>query len=150
MRFRVTSVAGSEEGRRLGDITVAMEDRLAAVLGLLDFGSSIDQFTIVVVSVYDDPMENEEWCKAHRKLATIKNPITQTPMRLLSIAVPISPAEICTAEPDTLPKLVTNAVRRELAVRPKRLPKGLDFAQLSDAVARSLSPWFKSLANSVV
>lgn len=138
MRFRVTSVAGSEEGARLNEITVRMEEELNAELGVQEFGSSIDQFTLVVISVYDEPEENEVWCKAHRKIAMTTNPFTGETVRYLSVAVPLPPKTILASEGISLCEQVTASVQRVLATRPGRLPAGLDFKRLSAAVTSVL------------
>lgn len=139
MRFRVTSVAGSEEGARLNEVTVKMEDQLNAELSALEFGSSIDQFTLVVVSVYDEPEQNEVWCKAHRKIATAKNPFTGEAVRYLSVAVPLPPKEVLAAAGASLNERVTASVQKVLATRPSRLPSGLNFKRLSTAVTSALT-----------
>jgi len=140
MRFRVTSAAGSQEGAWLSDVTVNLEDQLNSELGTLEFGSGIGQFTMVVVSVYDEPEPNEEWCRAHRKLATAKNPLTGEVVRYLSVAVPVAPSAVLAAKDAALlTALVAASAVTVLAERPARLPAGLDFARLSAAVTSALT-----------
>ena len=100
---------------------------------------AIDQFTMVLVSVYDDPNANEKWCQGHRKLASAKHPFTGESTRYLSVAVPVAPAEVVAATPSELQRLVAAAIERALAARPSRLPKGLDYAALRTAVGSVLS-----------
>jgi hypothetical protein len=138
MRFRVTSVAGSEESACLNVVTVKLEDQLNAELGPLAFGSNIGQFTLVVVAVYNEPEQNEEWCKGHRKLATAKNPFTREAVRYLSVAVPLAPRKVMAAKGAALERLVASAAARVLAKRPSRLPAGLDFSLLSRSIKASL------------
>jgi hypothetical protein len=146
MRFRVTSVAGSDEGARLNAATVKLEDQLNAELGAQQFGSNLSQLTLVVVAVYDEPEQNEHWCKAHRKLATAKHPMTGEAMRYLSIAVPLVPKLVMAASDTTLEGLVARAAVRAVAIRPDRVPAGLDFTRLSRTVEASL---MRSVRNAV-
>jgi hypothetical protein len=138
MRFRVTSVAGSDEGARLNEATVKLEDQRNAELGAQEFGSNISQLTLVVVAVYDEPEQNEHWCKAHRKLATAKHPITGEATRYLSIAVPLVPKQVMAANGTALEGLVARAAARAVATRPNRVPASLDFTRLSRTVEASL------------
>lgn len=87
MRFRVTSVTDEEVAALLRDVTVCLEDTLNNLLGDRDFGNSIDQLTLVVVSVYDDEAGNSKWLKAHNRLGSFKDFVTSERKRYLSIGV---------------------------------------------------------------
>ena len=134
MKFRVTSAVWEESGARIRRITTAAEDNLNSSLANRDFGSDLDQFTIVIVSFSDHPQENERWAKAHRKLATAKHPVTGDEIRYLSIAIPITPNCITGASDEELNRLVMRNVADQIGVRPPRLPKGLNYQALSTAV----------------
>ena len=138
MRIRVTSVAGTDEGAHLNEITVKLEDQLNADLGAQEFGSNIGQLTLVVVAVYDEPNLNERWCKAHRRLATAKHPTAGEATRYLSVAVPIAPSEVLASNGVALKQLVARAAANVIAIRPLRVPAGLDFTRLSRGVEESL------------
>ena len=139
MRFRVTSVAGSVEGARLNPITVSLEDLLNAELGSSEFGSSIAQFTLVLVAVQDEPAENESFAEAHRKLGTAKNPFTGEALRYLSVAVPIPPSMIAARTDRELQELVASHIAAVLSDRPARIPKGLAFPRLAQSVLETLA-----------
>lgn len=138
MRFRVTSVTDEEVAPLLRDVTVRLEDTLNNLLGDGDFGDSIDQLTLVVVSVDDDEAENSKWLKAHNRLGSYKDFVTSEPRKYLSIGVPVAPSQLLELGKQQGLSLVSKAFASKLAVRPARLPRGLDFPRLSSAVQATL------------
>lgn len=139
MRFRVTSVACSEAGTALNDVTVRVEDWLNASLGDGDFGMEVDQITVVAISVDDDPSENSRWEKAHNKTGRFKHPITGERVSHISVAVAIPPAKVLACEPTELLLLFCVAATNRLSVRPVRVPKGFDYARCSSAISKALA-----------
>lgn len=126
------------EGTRLVRVTVPFEDQLNTALGGVDFGSRIDMFAIVIVSVDDDADENERFAKGQRRLATARTPFTGEPVHYLSVAVTISPLSLAQHDDLALPGYIASQIAAVLAVRPGRIPRGLDYPRLSISVSAAL------------
>jgi hypothetical protein len=139
MRFRVTSVASSETGALLRDVTVRVEDWLNASLGDGNFGIGVDQFTIVAISVDDDPNENSRWTKAHDKTGRFKHPITGESVSHISVAVTMPPAKVIASAPIDLLALFCNSSIHRLETRPARVPQGFDYERCSTAISKALA-----------
>jgi hypothetical protein len=141
MQFRVTSVAAEESAPALREATVKLERWLNASLHDGEFGEGLDQFSIVVISVEDDPSQNESWLKAQEKSGKAMQPFTGEPIRYLSVAVEVLPHEVRTKGPRELLVLVSARAKDRLATRPKRVPRGVDYARLSAAVGAALAAY---------
>jgi hypothetical protein len=138
MRFRVTSVAAEETAQPLRSVTVLLEDWLNASLGDGDFGVGIDQFVLVAISVDDVAEENERWAKAHDKTARLKHPFTGGVIRYISSAVLLPPSQVIALPEGSLLSYVSDAMANRVAFRPKRVPKGFDYARCAAAISKAL------------
>lgn len=138
MKFRVTSITGSEEGPTVNVVTVELEDALNAALSDQTFGSKLQQMTVVLISAFDDYADNQRWAKPHCKLGSVTNPFTKKRLLQLSFGVPVERARVLDTEHNELRLLLAGAIMTAVATRPKRIAAGLDYAGLSQAVQRVL------------
>jgi len=138
MLFRVTSVACEDVAAPLRETGSRLEGWLAATLADGDFGTGIDQFSIMIVSVSDDQSEDARWLSDGNKLGSFKTWPEGSRQRYLSVAVWVEPSKIAAAPLETQLSLVCAAIVDRLATRPARLPKGLDFVRLAKAVCVAL------------
>jgi hypothetical protein len=139
MRFRVTSITSEQSGDAIAAVTVTLEKWLNGALADGAFGGTLEQLTFVVVSVDDDVLENERWVKTHEKLATHHHPITGETTRYLSLAVQLAPSLVANSQYRILLAEVSQRAIERLSVRPKRVPRGFDFARCAAAVSATLS-----------
>jgi len=139
MKFVVTSVASDETAALLRDQTASVDALLNSVLGKWEFGDGIDQLSLVIVSVDDDPKENGKWVAPHNKLGSLSHPISGERIRFLSLAAPIPPSKLLSSTPSAGTALVREALLVTLASRPERLPRGYKFQDLATAVVSVLS-----------
>ena len=138
MRFRVTSVAAEEAGELLREATVKVEDWLNASLGDGKFGDSVDQFTIVAISVDEEPEENARWSTAHNKTGKFTNRFTGEQVRYVSFAVLLPPSLVVSKQPRDLLSYFCLATIERLKFHHKRVPKGFDYARCVTAVSKAL------------
>jgi hypothetical protein len=146
MRFRVTSVTDEETGSIIRDATVKMEDWLNAALGDGDFGTSVEQLVIVVVCVDDDPAENSRFAEKHNKAGRYKHPFSGESISYISFAVQLPPSVVHPLDLPTLLSRINETAIPLLRVRPKRLPKGFDYARSSEAVSKALAVFVQPVA----
>lgn len=64
--------------------------------------------------------------------------MTGKEIRYLSVAVPIAPTDIYASDDEELNRVVIKNIAAQLAARPPRLPKGLNYSALSNEVAALL------------
>ncbi len=138
MRFRVTCVTSGETGTLLGEATVRVQDWLNASLGDGNFGEDVDQYIIVAISVDDEAENNIRWSNAHNKTGKYKNPFTGESVRFISFAVLLPPSLLTSKAPAALLSYFCSAIMERLKLRPKRVPKGFDYARCAAAVSRAL------------
>jgi len=134
MRFRVTSITGSEEGALVGGVTVALEDSLNEQLSQRDFGSNLDQVSIVVVSAFDEILQNERWAASRCRLGHLTNQFTAERIRSLSFGVPVKREVVLCLHADKLSSYIRAEIVRVVSVRPRRVAAGLDYPALSSAI----------------
>ncbi|MGI4877405.1 MAG: hypothetical protein ACRYG4_07955, partial [Janthinobacterium lividum] len=91
---------------------------LVATLGDGDFGTGIDQFSIVIVSVSDDPSEDTRWLSDGNKLGAFKAWPEGRRQRYLSVAVWVEPSKLAAAPLEMQLSLVCAAIIDRLATRP--------------------------------
>jgi hypothetical protein len=139
MNFRVASVTSEETAALLRAVTTHIEQVLTANLTGDSFGEGIDQLSLVVVSVDEDPAANEAWAKPHRKLGSYKHMITSDRVRVLSLAAAVSPSKLVSLPESKRRQFVAELLSNEFGARPKRLPRGFDFPGLATAVCSALS-----------
>lgn len=138
MKFRVTSIAGPENGPLIRDATVRLQDWLNATLEDGEFGLGLEKFTFIVVSVFDEPEENERWAKAHRKLGSFTHQATGERVRDLCAAAAIPPQLFGSQQLVENLEIICRAMRAEITQRPKRLPKGFEYERFAAAVNAAL------------
>ena len=134
MRFRVTSITGSEEAPRVSGVTVALEDALNGQLSQRSFGSNIDQVSIVIVSAFDELLENERWAAPHCKLRHVTNEFSAERVRVLSFGVAVNRDVVLGLNERELTQHLNAAILRVISMRPKRVAAGLDYPALSSAI----------------
>ena len=134
----MTSVAAAESGSSVSDATVKIEDWLNASIGDGDFGEEIAQFTLVVISVYDDAEKNGRWVQTHEKLGVFKDFATGKRIPFLSVAVSVLPATVQSLLPRDLLSHICHSATERLTVRPKRLPRNFDFQNFARCVSTAL------------
>ena len=144
MNFRVTSVACEETAAPMRAITAKLEDWLNAALGNADFGSGVDQFAIVIISVSDESSDNERYVKVHSKLGNYKSITGLSATSYLSVAVEVPPASVAEATFEGLLAVASQAAIKQLSLRPKRLPRGYDYPRLSAAVTVALQAYARA------
>jgi hypothetical protein len=146
MRFRVTSVVSEDTGALLNEVTVRVEDWLNASLGDGNFGDSVDQFTIVAISVDDNAEENLRWAKTHNKTGKYKNPFTGEHVRFISSAVLLAPSTVIPKAPAALLSYFCASTIERLESRPERVPKGFDYERCRAAVSKALKVYVERVA----
>jgi hypothetical protein len=139
MKFCVTSVANDETASLLRDQTADLDALLNSVLGEWQFGDGIDQLTLVIVSVDDDPQENTRWAVPHNKLGAFTHHISGQRVRFLSLSALVPPNELLRSTSAASSALIRHAVLGKLSARPERLPSGYNFQDLAAAVASILA-----------
>jgi len=123
-----------------------MEDWLNRALSDASFGEGLDQFTLVIVSVDDEPGSDDRWVRANTRVLRFVDPFTSSPVRSLSVAAPLPPRVVLSARPDRLFAIVAEAIVAALAKRPARLPRGLDYDRCKRAIGHTLAIYETALA----
>ncbi|CAN5136459.1 hypothetical protein BH11PSE11_BH11PSE11_05160 [soil metagenome] len=139
MKFRVTSITGSEEGRDVSAVVVGFEDVLNMALSSKDYGSNLDQLTIVVVTAFNEFEENERWADSQDKLAHVKNEFSGERILYLSFGVSIRRETVLNSSKRQIQEHLSQAICSKLTRRPRRVPAGLDYEALSCAIQTTLS-----------
>jgi len=145
MRFRVTSVAGEENGAFLNEATVKLEDWLNASLSDGNFGGGVDQFTIVAISVDEEASENIRWSNAHNKTGRVKSPFTKEPVRYVSSAVLLPPSSVISKAPHAFLSYFCSAIIERLKSPPKGVPRGFEYVRCATAVSMALEVYVQQL-----
>jgi hypothetical protein len=138
MKYRVSSVTGTEEGALVAAVTVAIEDALNATLVRRDFGSDLDQVTIIVVTAFDEALANERWAKGCRKLGYVTSELTGKLIRHLSFGTPLERATVLRLRGRELQAHIANAIALSVEERPKHIATGLDYRALSTSMREVL------------
>jgi hypothetical protein len=141
VRFRVTSITDPDVGPRVAVVTAKIEDWLNASLSDGKFGEGLDQITFFVVSVWDEPSENERWAVPRDKLGRAKNHLTGESSRELSFGIPVAPSQFKTGELEQWLRVTAEALREEVSIRPKRISKGFEYEICASAISAALSPY---------
>jgi hypothetical protein len=136
MRFRVTSIVDPAVGAMVSATTTRIEDWLAAALSDGELGSSLHQFTIVVVAVDDDPSKNAKYGSDRLETLTIMPPGERR--RNLRVAIYISPAEMAAISEQVRFEKIAALATAKLRVRPKRIPKGFDYRRCAASMQAAL------------
>lgn len=123
-----------------------VEDWLNASLGDGIFGESVDQFTIVAISVDEDAEENARWSNAHNKTGKFTNRFTGKQVRYVSSAVLLPPSSVMSKAPRALLSYFCSAAIERLKSRPKRVPKGFDYVRCATAVSKALEVYVEQVA----
>lgn len=139
MRFHVTSIVATEVAPCVRDATVKLQEWLNAAMSAGDFGGHLDQVTMVIVSVEDEPAQNERWAKSHRGLGRPKNPFTGETYTELSFAVAIPPSKFDGANMEKALRVDSSAFMQSSLERPKRVPKGFDYERFATGLGAALS-----------
>ena len=138
MRYRVTSITDPEVGTGVAAVTTKLEDWLNAALSEGDFGPGLDQFTVFVVSTFDDVAQNERWASARDKLGRLKHPVSGQTLRYLSVGLSIPPARLLPADLKKGLSITCRTLREKLNARPRRIPKGFQYERFAAAVSAAL------------
>ncbi len=139
MRFHVTSITATEVAPCVRDVTVKLRELLNAAMSDGDFGGHLDQVTMVIVSVDDEPEQNERWAKSHRGLGRPKNPFTAETYTELSFAVTISPSKFDGTNLEKALRVASSAFVQTILKRPKRVPKGFDYERFAKGLGAALN-----------
>jgi hypothetical protein len=138
MKYRVSSITGTEEGAIVAAVIVAIEDALNATLIRRDFGSDLDQVTIIVVTAFDETVANERWAKGCRKLGYVTSELTGERIRHLSFGIPLERQTVLRLRERELQAHIATAIAQSLEERPKRIAAGLDYPALSASMLQVL------------
>jgi hypothetical protein len=138
MHFRVTSISGNEEGPRVRKAIAILESRLHMRSGQAAFGSDLTHLSIVFVSAFDDPAENEEWARKNSILGRSHPQDGGERTRCLAIGVPLQRAAMKYLDGNDLVHHLGTAAGLALVARPAKVPAGLDFTALAQWVRNSL------------
>lgn len=125
----------------MADVTTRLEDWLNASLSDGEFGGDLEQFTVFVVSAFDEAGENERWAAARDKLGSHKSPITGQSVKTLSVGLSIPPAELGAVDLQKGLNIVALALREKLRSRPKRVPKGFEYERCASAISAALAAY---------
>jgi hypothetical protein len=139
VRFQVTSITAEEVAPYVRDVTVKLREWLNASMSDGDFGGHLDQVTMVIVSVEDEPEQNERWAKSHRGLGRPKNPFTGETYTELSFAVAIPPSKFDGADLEKALRVASSAAIQTVLDRPKRVPKGFDYERFAKGLSAALN-----------
>lgn len=139
MKFRVTSITGQEEGRRVSSVTVAMEDRLNEMLAGTDFGSDLTLFVLLFVTAFDIPDENERWASGQTKLGRSRIDEQGQRIRIQSLGVPVERAEVKYLTGRSLADRLTAAAATALSTEPAKIAKELNWQKLRQEILSNLS-----------
>jgi hypothetical protein len=138
MKYRISSVTGTEEGAIMAAVTVAIEDALNATLVSRDFGSDLDQVTIIVITAFDETVANKKWAEGCRKLGHVTSEFTGERIRHLSFGTPLERETVLNLRGRELQAYVANAIAQSVEERPKRVAAGLDYPALSASMRQVL------------
>ncbi len=146
MRFRVTSITGPEEGRRISSVTVPMEDRLNQDLAAVDFGSDLTLFVLLFVTAFDEPEKNELWARGQTKLGRTRKDEHGNAARIQSFGVPVTRSEMKYLTGADLEAYLTTAAASAFSHEPPKSAKGLAWQTLRKEVLVRLSSTVQSAA----
>jgi hypothetical protein len=132
MKIRVTSVTSSEKNKLVRNATVALEDKLNPVFANSSYGGEIEQFTAVIVAVYSDPPENNQFCKDHNKIGSYKHPFTQEKVKFISFALPFDPEFVEPMTEYQIRVAICPALLNRLRNPGVKIPKQFDYARFAE------------------
>jgi len=116
-----------------------MEDRLNNELVAVDFGSDLTLFTLLFITAFDEPEENERWARGHTKLGRKRIDEHGQHARIQSFGVPVTRAEMKYLAGANLADYLAAAAANALSKEPAKIAKGLDWPNLRREVLTRLS-----------
>ncbi len=146
MRIGVTSVADPDVSKKVGDVTVHLEDALNGFFLGKSYGA-IDMFVAVVIST-DIPQELiDRFIEAHHKVSTMKNPFTSERIKTVSFALPFDHNLIQRATSSKVRQLVCKALIERLDNHGLKIPKTIDFREFADNMKLAVEIYARAQTN---
>jgi hypothetical protein len=136
MRFRVAAVQDSGLSQSLTDARLWIEDWLNRVLGDADFGCPSGCIMLVVFATVSLPKAPP----VSRLTAAAGEGPT------LALHVPVAPELVASTPPSDHKAMLCRELALGLPVKPRRIPKGLDYQRLRQALVASLEPFASGAA----
>lgn len=130
IKLRITSIAASEVGQLISNVTTVLEDRLRPHIEAQDYGADIEQFAVFFVSVDSDALENERYCVVNNRSSRYKHLLTGKMVKFVGIAVPVDPALVLQTSPEALHKILQDLLLEEMATPAYALPQKFDRQRL--------------------
>lgn len=149
MHIRITSVSWEEIGERLGNASVALEDRLNPLLASRNYGE-IERFMAVIVAVDSDPIENNRLATGYNKVGTYTHPTTGKRVKYISLALPFDPVVIKSAGSEQLLQLIVEALLNALENNSVKIPKSFHYSEFVKEMRCSLEVTNSSTRQRVV
>lgn len=132
MDVRITSVASSDVGQKISDVTVPLEESLRdKVKKELSEMEGIGQFMVVVVAVDSDPAINEGFCKGYHKVGSYTHPITGKRTKFIGFALNLDPQDVSCYPHDALKKAICTEIIKHLNNNDLKIPKKFDYQKFS-------------------
>ncbi|MCI3135025.1 hypothetical protein [Phenylobacterium aquaticum] len=128
MRVRFTSIVWEEVHAVATDALTFLEDRVALRIGSRSYGTGIDEFLGVLVSV--DTEDNSRFAKPYNNLGTVMSK-EGVKFRQLCLAVELDPEDLTGRTDTELASLFAKGLCERLRTVPARLPKGFDWNSFS-------------------
>ena len=123
MKLRVTSITASEVGSIVSKVTVLLEDKFNSFFESKSYGYSIDQFTIIVISVDDDPLENSKYfCEKYRR-NSYKDYFSDEKIHYLEVGILIPPNDLLTHDPEII---IKSYIQNNIADFLSKVPQKFD------------------------
>jgi hypothetical protein len=134
MDVRITSVAWEDAAAHVAAATDPIERSLREGLSG-EYGSELD-LLLVVVSVSDDPAENQKFARTHTKLGTYKRWPSVEKRQLWSLALEFPRTEFEAQTVDQMRAAIAAGFARAITSPARKPPKSFDYpAFRADALA---------------
>ncbi len=128
MRVRFTSIVWEEVHAVANNALTSLQDRVALRIGSRYYGTGVDEFLGVLVSV--DTEDNSRFAEPYNKLGTV-TPTEGVKFRQLRIAIELDPEDLTGRTDTELASLFAKGLCERLRTVPARLPKGFGWKSFS-------------------
>ena len=134
MKFRVTAVVWEDCFEAINAACLRLQDWLTASLADGQFGEGLDQVCFVVVASEEEHDQNLVRAAAFDKLGRYTDPATSLLVHYLSFGLSLPYGSAVSLSADKAMEIIARLIADKTATRPKRLPKGFDYAKLSESI----------------
>jgi hypothetical protein len=145
MDVRITSVTWEAAGPLVAAATEPIEGALRANLNS-HYGLEVD-LLLVVISVSDDPLEQEKFAKTHTRLGSYERWPSTDKRRLWSLPLEFPRAAFEAMSLEQMRSSVASAIRHVIDSPPRKPPKSFDLEKFQTDVTSALAGIGASVCN---